>query len=107
MQRSSRPPTYLLSVSTHVIHIPCQTEVIQPSRCQISGAFLTHSLAAVTQDSFHYPAFTPLLLSQTEVLREYRCRIIIGELQLYESMEHAANITPCNTLPRQHPHICP
>jgi len=49
---------------------------------------------------------SPFISQADRGLREYHCTIITGPW-LYESMEHAANITPCNTLPMQHAHICP
>lgn len=103
-QRRSRPPInlplrlsavlgHLSPVSTRVMRVPGRvlTELIQPSRCQTRGV-----LAAVTQaeQSFHYSAFQS---SSDLFLREYRCRIIPG---LCESVEHAANITPGNTIPK-------
>lgn len=101
---------HLSLVSTHVMYIPSQVWLRWFSQADARPGVFSRSLSlvAVTQEAlwFHYPAFPRQLLDQTEVLREYRCRIIAGP-ELYESMEHAANITPCNTLPRQHPHICP
>ena len=68
-------------------------------------SLLLPSLVAVTQEalSFHYPAFPRLRLSQAEVYGNTAAESSPAP-QLYESVEHAANITPCNTLPR---HICP
>lgn len=92
------------SVHTTWISGPVGLRWFSPAHATQGVFSRSPSLVAVTQEVllFHYPASSVSGWG----LREYRCRIITGP-SLYESMEHAANITPCNTLPRQHPHICP
>lgn len=109
MQHSSLPLPLISCFHTrHVYSWPSLIEVIQPSRCQTRGVLSLSLSSGCDSGSTLIPLPSiPSSASQPDRgLREYRCRIITG-LQLYESMEHAANITPCNTLPRQHPRICP
>lgn len=92
----------------HVYSWPSLAEVIQPSRCQTRGV-LSFSLSSGCDSRsalIPLPSIPSSVSRPDRGLREYHCRIIIRP-RPYESMEHAANITPCNTLPRQHPHICP
>lgn len=62
---------HLSPVSTHVMCIPSQLWLRWFSRADARPGVFSHSpsLVAVTQEalSFHYPAFPPRLLSQTEV----------------------------------------
>lgn len=71
MQHSSLPLPLISRFHTrHVYSRPSLIEVIQPSRCQTRGVLsLSLSSGCVTQEalSFHYPAFPPQHLSQTEV----------------------------------------
>lgn len=109
MQHSSLPlPLIACFHKRHVYSWPSLIEVIQPSRCQTRDVLSLPLYSGCDSGSTLIPLPSiPSSTSQPDKgLREYRCRIISG-LQLYESMEHAANITLCNTLHRQHPRICP
>lgn len=92
---------HLSFVSTHVMSVSGQVWLRWFSQADARrGVFLrSPSLVAVTQEvlSFHYPALTCRRLSQTEVLREYRCRIITGPSALWISG------TCCKHYTLQHP----
>lgn len=83
-------------------------EVIQMCRCQIRGV-LSLSLSSGCDSGrtlIPLPSIPSWAPQPDRGLREYRCRIITGPL-LYESMEHAANITPWNTPSQAAPSYLP
>lgn len=104
MQHSSLPLPLISRFHTrHLYSRPSLIEVIQPSRCQTRGVLSLSLSSGCDSGSTLIPLPSiPSSASQPDRgLREYRCRIIIVP-PLYESMEHAANITRCNTLAFAH-----
>lgn len=92
--RSSSYPLVSCFHQRHVCLWPTLTGVIQPSRCPTQSV-LSHPLCSGCDSGsalIPLPSIPSSTSQPDKGLRECRCRIIT-RLQLYESLEHAANIT--------------
>lgn len=112
MQHSS-PPLPLISCF-HPRHVYSWPSLIGWfSQADARPGVFSHSpsLVAVTQEafSFHYQAFPRQLLSQTDIYGNTAAESspALSFMNQWNMLQTLENITPWNTLPRQHPRSCP
>ena len=91
---------HLSPVSTHVMSIPGPSliEVIQPSRCQTRGV-LSLSLSSGCDSGSTLIPLPSIPSSARQRFYGNTAAESSPDPPLYESMEHAANITPCTPFP--------